>query len=92
MNNKSNASADDTRNLRTRRALSPTIRVACVFGLILFFLYTVLAMREFTRSNTIAGRDLFDAVANSFTLTNFGIGVICALIGCAVVEYLWRSR
>jgi hypothetical protein len=92
MNNKNNASAHDTRNPRTRRALGPTMRVACVFGLILFFFYTVLAMREFTRSNSIAGRDLFDAVAHSFTFTNFGIGIICALIGCAVVEFLWRSR
>jgi hypothetical protein len=48
-------------------------------------------MGQFTRSNSVDGKSLLFAIGNIFTITNFVIGVICALIGYIVVEYLRKK-
>jgi len=59
-------------------------------GFIIFLFYSNLLMGEFTRASG-AGKSLAAALWDVATPTNFGIAVVCALVGYAVVEFL-RSR
>jgi len=70
----------EDRRLRTRigRAL---IEVA----FIVFLFYSNLLMGEFTATNG-QGKTLAFAICDIFTLTNFSIALVAALIGHAVVH------
>ena len=59
-------------------------------GFIIFLFYSNLLMGEFTQSHG-AGKSLVSAIGDIFTITNFVIAVISALIGYVVVEYLRRK-
>ncbi len=59
-------------------------------GFIIFLFYSNLLMGQFTRTNG-EGKSLAFAVQDIFTVTNFVIAVICALLGYLVIEYL-RKR
>ena len=59
-------------------------------GFIIFLFYSNLLMGEFTRSNGV-GKSFVGAVRDIFTLANFGIAVVTALIGYVVFEGL-RKR
>ncbi|HEV3456831.1 MAG TPA: hypothetical protein VHG32_09745 [Thermoanaerobaculia bacterium] len=71
--------------------LSPVWRAAIEIGFIVFLFYSNLLMGEFTRSNGAHGKSLIFAVRDIFTVTNFVIAVISALIGYGVVEYLRKK-
>ena len=71
-----------------RRRLAPIWRALIEIGFILFLFYSNLLMGEFTRSNSAHGKTLMVAIGDIFTLANFDIGVVSALIGYVVVEYL----
>jgi hypothetical protein len=73
------------------RRLTPFWRAVTEVGFILFLFYSNLLMGEFTRANSAHGKTFAVAVADIFTVTNFAIGVISALIGYAVVEYLRKK-
>jgi hypothetical protein len=45
-------------------------------------------MGEFTHSNNLQGKSLIFAVTDIFTLENFTIAIVSALIGYLVFEYL----
>jgi hypothetical protein len=60
-------------------------------GFIIFLFYSNLLMGEFTRSGAGRGRGLAWALGDIFTLTNFVIAAIAALIGYVLVEFL-RNR
>jgi hypothetical protein len=90
MEDGNNAFTLDNRGPTKRPALSATWRVAIEFGLIMLFSYTSLVMREFMRESGAQGKSLVAAIVDSFTLTNFCIGIGCALIGCLIVEFLLR--
>jgi hypothetical protein len=60
-------------------------------GFIIFLFYSNLLMGEFERSNSENGKGLLFALTDIFTVSNFIIAVISALIGYMVVEYL-RKR
>jgi hypothetical protein len=66
-------------------------RAATETGFIIFLFYSNLLMGEFTRSGIRRGRDLAWAIEDIFTVANFGIAAIAALIGYLVVEFL-RKR
>jgi hypothetical protein len=72
---------EEDRRLRTRigRAV-----IEVVF--IVFLFYSNLLMGEFTRTNA-HGKTLAFACHDIFTLTNFSIALIAALIGYGVFEY-----
>ena len=70
------------------RKLAPIWRALIEIGFILFLFYSNLLMGEFTRSNSAHGKTLMVAIGDIFTLANFDIGVVSALIGYVVVEYL----
>jgi hypothetical protein len=59
-------------------------------GFIIFLFYSNLLMGQFTRTNG-EGKSLAFAVQDIFTVTNFVIAVISALLGYLVFEYL-RKR
>lgn len=75
---------------RGRTRLSPVLRAVIEAGFIIFLFYSNLLMGEFTRSNGAHGKTLSFAIADIFTLANFTIAVVSALIGYVVVEYLRR--
>jgi hypothetical protein len=70
------------------RKLAPIWRAVIEIGFILFLFYSNLLMGEFTRANSAHGKTLVAAMSDIFTPANFGIGVVSALIGYVVVEYL----
>jgi len=72
-----------------RGRLGPALRAVIETGFIIFLFYSNLLMGEFTRANG-AGKSFGAALADIFTPTNFAIGVVSALIGYVVVEFLRR--
>ena len=73
------------------RRLHARIRSALIeVVFIVFLFYSNLLMGEFTRTNG-QGKTLAFALRDIFTVTNFVIALIAALIGYAVFEYL-RKR
>jgi hypothetical protein len=66
-------------------------RAITEIGFIIFLFYSNLLMGQFTRSGMARGSGLAEAIVEIFTLTNFAIAVIAALIGYLVVEFL-RER
>jgi hypothetical protein len=66
-------------------------RAVTEIGFIIFLFYSNLLMGEFTHSGMARARGLAWAITDIFTEVNFAIGVIAALIGYLVVEFL-RKR
>jgi hypothetical protein len=73
-----------------KRRISPVWRAVIEIAFIVFLFYSNLLMGEFTHSNG-HGKTLQVAFANIFTLTNFTIAIISALIGYVVFEFLRRK-
>ena len=75
---------------RRRGRLTPVWRAVIEIGFIVFLFYSNLLMGEFTASN---GHDktVAAALVDIFTVTNFAIALISALIGYLVFEYLRRK-
>jgi len=59
-------------------------------GSIVFLFYSNLLMAEFTHANG-QGKSLAFAVMDIFTMTNFGIAIICGLLGYWIFEYLRKQ-
>lgn len=72
------------------RSLKPLWRALIEVASILFLFYANLLMGEFTASNGKA-KSLAFAFADIFTLTNFAIGLLSALIGYIVFEFLRKK-
>jgi ribosome-associated toxin RatA of RatAB toxin-antitoxin module len=68
---------------RIRRALTEV-------AFIVFLFYSNLLMGEFTRTNG-QGKTLAHAFCDIFTLTNFTIAIIAALLGHGVFHYLRKK-
>ena len=77
---------DSKNRLRTVPVLRAVIEVAFV----VFLFYSNLLMGEYTRANG-QGKSLAVALYDVFTVTNFVIAMISAMIGYVVFEYL-RKR
>jgi hypothetical protein len=72
------------------RRLAAVARAAVEVASILFLFYSNLLMGEFTRSNSHS-KTLASALFDVFTLTNFLIGLLAALVGYLFFEHL-RKR
>jgi hypothetical protein len=70
--------------------IAPVLRAMIEVGFIVFLFYSNLLMGEFTFGNG-HGKSFAFAIRDIFTLTNFRIAIVSALIGYIVVEYL-RKR
>jgi hypothetical protein len=66
-------------------------RALVEIGFIVFLFYSNLLMGEFTRSGAGLHQGLAWAVADVFTVANFAIAIVAAIIGYLVVEYLRRK-
>jgi hypothetical protein len=77
-------------NQNNPRTLTPLWRATVEVGFIVFLFYSNLLMGEFTRANGRAKSFVF-ALQDVFTITNFIIAMISALIGYVVVEYLRKK-
>jgi phosphotransferase system glucose/maltose/N-acetylglucosamine-specific IIC component len=71
--------------------LANLVRAMIEIGSILFLFYSNLLMGEYTHSNSLPGKTLSMAINDIFTLTNFIIGNIAAIIGYFVFEFLRRK-
>jgi hypothetical protein len=71
------------------RNLAIVARAAVEVAFILFLFYANLLMGEFTRANG-HGKTLGSALADIFTLTNFLIGALAAVVGYLFFERLRR--
>ena len=65
-------------------------RVIVEVAFIVFLFYSNLLMGEFNRTNG-RGKTLAAALTDIFTVTNFAIALISALIGYMVFEYLRKK-
>ena len=79
------------REATNRQKLTPVWRAVIEMGFIIFLFYSNLLMGEFTRANSEHGKSLIFAIKDIFTITNFVIAVISALIGYLVFEYLRKK-
>ena len=73
-----------------RRRLTPVWQAVVEVASIDFLFYANLLMGEFTASNG-RGKSFSAAVIDIFTVTNFAIALISALIGYLVFEYLRKK-
>lgn len=72
------------------------LRAVTEVGFIVFLFYSNLLMGEFTHSGKARGRGMIWAIRDVFTLSNFMIALVAALIGYVLVEVLrnrlWRLK
>jgi hypothetical protein len=73
------------------KRLTPFWRAVIETGFIIFLFYSNLLMGEFTRSNGAHSKTLVFALRDIFTVSNFTIAAISALIGYLIVEYLRKK-
>ena len=60
-------------------------------GFIIFLFYSNLLMGEFERSGMAQQRGMAWAIGDIFTVANFEIAVVAALIGYVLVEFLRKK-
>ncbi|MGA3069801.1 MAG: hypothetical protein ABSD43_06245 [Terracidiphilus sp.] len=77
-------------SLGGRRRLTPLWRAVIEVAFIVFLFYSNLLMGEFTASNG-RGKSLAFALHDIFSVTNFAIAMISALIGYGVFEHLRKK-
>lgn len=76
-------------NPKSSRRVASIFTFVVEFCLIVFLLYSVLLMREFTGVN-IDGKTLGLAFQNVLTIANFEIAIISGLVGSIVLEHVKR--
>jgi hypothetical protein len=75
---------------KDRRLLALIRRSLIEVAFIVFLFYSNLLMGEFTATNG-QGKTLAFALSDIFTLTNFAIAMIAAVIGHGVFHYLRKK-
>ena len=78
-------------NTANQRKLTAVWRGVIEIGSIMFLFYSNLLMGEFERSNSGHGKSLSYALNDIFTIRNFVVGCVSALIGYLVFEYLRKK-
>lgn len=76
---------------KKHKKLAPIGRTLLEVGFIVFLFYSNLLMGEFTRSGLGQANGLFWALRDIFTMANFFIAILLALVGHLVFEVL-RNR
>jgi hypothetical protein len=81
----------ESQNKMTRlRKMNPIWRTVVEVGFIVFLFYSNLLMGQFTVSAPGQNNGLLWAIRNIFTIENFIIALVTALIGHLVFEFLRR--
>ena len=73
-----------------RRLLARIRRALVEVAFIVFNFYSNLLMGEFTRANG-QGKTLAFALRDIFTVTNFAIAMVAAMVGYVMFEYLRKK-
>jgi hypothetical protein len=68
----------------------PALRAIVEIGFIIFLFYSNLLMGEFNRAAG-QGKTLAAALHDIFTPANFAIGLLAALVGYLIVEFLRKK-
>jgi ribosome-associated toxin RatA of RatAB toxin-antitoxin module len=76
--------------LKNRWPFARIARALTEVAFIVFLFYSNLLMGEFTRTNE-HGKTLAFALRDIFTVTNFAIALIAAMIGHGVFHYLRKK-
>src|SRR5665213_388228 len=71
--------------------LTWVLRVVVEMGFIIFLFYSNLLMGEFTQTNGAQGKTLVFAIKDIFSVTNFIIAVISALVSHMILSISERS-
>jgi hypothetical protein len=79
-----------TQNDKKPRRPAPLTRAVIETSFIVFLFYSNLLMGEFTASGG-KGKSFAFALRDIFTVTNFAIAVVSALIGYVVFEFLRKN-
>jgi hypothetical protein len=82
---------EEQRNLKRRKKLTFFWRSILEVWFIIFLFYSNLLMGEFEHSGAGEKKGLLWAINDIFTIQNFTIAIIFALIGYLVLEY-FRKR
>jgi hypothetical protein len=82
---------EDQGNPKPKKRLVPFWRHVLEVGFIIFLFYSNLLMGEFTRSRIGHNDGLLWGLQDIFTVTNFIIALVLAIIGHLVFEFL-RKR
>ncbi len=67
---------------------APALRTMLEAAFIIFLFYSNLLMGEFTRSGKASDKGLLWAINDIFTMINFIIAIVAAIIGYLVFEFL----
>lgn len=76
---------------KNQKTLHPFVRLFIEVGFIIFLFYSNLLMGEYTGSGRGHSNGIVWALSDIFTVTNFVIAIVLAIIGYLVVEFL-RKR
>jgi hypothetical protein len=79
---------ETSKSSKPGRKLATVWRALIEVGFIIFLFYSNLLMGEFIHSRDGQGITLIGAIRDLLTVPTFEIGLLCALIGFVVVEYL----
>jgi hypothetical protein len=74
----------------SRRPVAALMRAVIEVAFIVFLFYSNLLMGEFSATNA-RGKTLAFALHDIFTLTNFAIAIVAAVIGYIFFEYLRKK-
>jgi uncharacterized protein with PQ loop repeat len=77
---------------QNRKKLPLISRIVIEVGFIVFLFYSNLLMGEYSHSGLGQTRGLLWAMNDMFTLTNFAIAIVLALIGYLIFDYLLKRR
>ena len=78
-------------NPKTLKRRNFVARAVIEIGFIVFLFYANLLMGEYTATNNTATKTLLDGLRDIYTYKNFGIAIVCSIIGYVVVEYLRKK-
>jgi hypothetical protein len=81
---------ESERKMTRLRRMSPIWRTVIETGFIVFLFYSNLLMGQFTASAAGQRNGMLWAIREIFTITNFIIAVVTALIGHLVFEFFRR--
>ncbi len=76
---------------KTKSLFTSILRALVEMGFIIFLFYANLLMGDFTRSGNARNKSIIWGMQDVFTIINFEIAVIAAIVGYLVFEFLRKK-
>ena len=76
---------------KNKNLFTKILRPLVEMGFIIFLFYSNLLMGDFTRNGNARNKSIIWGIADIFTITNFEIAVIAAIVGYMVFEFLRKK-